>query len=179
MGHINREPGENDITASIYVVRVDGPEPRLVMHNHKLIKKFLQFGGHVEPDQNLWQAAVIELDQESGYTVDQLKVLQPAIRIKSMDGVVMHPIPLNPVTHPFPGIDHFHTDIAFAVMTDEPPRHEINEGESKEVVLLTADELRALPSEQIPDNVRTIGLFVLEEVIGGWEPVDASEFALQ
>ncbi len=48
MAHIHTQPGQHDHTASAYIFRVDFDEPKLVLHLHRKINKYLQFGGHIE-----------------------------------------------------------------------------------------------------------------------------------
>lgn len=52
MPHIHTEPGQHDHTASAYIVRLDEAEPALILHRHKILGQYLQFGGHVELDEN-------------------------------------------------------------------------------------------------------------------------------
>ena len=177
MPHINTGPGEHDTTASAYIVRLDAPEPALMLHRHKILDQYLQFGGHIERKENLWQTVAHELAEESGYTMPQLKVLQPQLRIASLSSVQLHPIPICLLTHPFEGIDHFHTDIAFAFTAEGPPGRSPVKGESEEITLFTAQELRQLPAADIPENVREIGLFLLEQCLDQWEAVNSQAWA--
>ena len=45
MAHIHTEPGQHDFTASAFIIRTDTPEPKLLLHRHKLVGKYLQIGG--------------------------------------------------------------------------------------------------------------------------------------
>lgn len=175
MPHLHTEAGQHDHTASAYVVRTDTPEPSLVLHMHKKLKQYLQFGGHIELHENPWDAVVHELAEESGYDVNQLKVLQPKLRVKKLSGVQLHPVPVSLLTHKFEGLDHYHTDIAFAFVAYGPPLNAVSEGESEKIDLFTAAELRALAGSEIPESVREIGLFILEEALNNWPPVNAWE----
>lgn len=67
MPHIHTEPGQHDLTVSAYIVRMDLPEPAIILHKHRKLNKWLQFGGHVEPHENPWQAVQREIREESGY----------------------------------------------------------------------------------------------------------------
>lgn len=137
----------------------------------------MQFGGHVELDETPWQAVTHELLEESGYSMDQVQILQPHHRIRELTGAVIHPQPVSYSTHPFgQGIDHFHTDTAYAVITDEAPQQQPEEGESAKTKLLTRDELVALSSHEIPENVREIALFIFDDCLKNWEAVPTSQF---
>lgn len=171
MGHIHTGPGEHDPTASAYIVRLDTDEPRLTLHTHKFLNILLQPGGHIELNETPWQAVLHEILEETGYEPKQLKLLQPKDRLKTLTGADLHPYPVAVLTHEFPGIDHFHTDTAWAFISHEPPNKEISENESPSLQFMTLDEIKAIPSGAIPENVREIGIFVLENCLTNWERV--------
>lgn len=177
MPHIHTEDGQHDFTASAFIVRLDTPEPALMLHKHKKLDQYLQFGGHVELHEHLWAALIHELREESGYDMSQLKVLQPAVRLEKLTGIALHPMPVCLVTLRFPGLNHYHTDIAFGFVTDQAPSGEIGAGESAIIKPFAAAELRALPSNQIPENVRETGLFVLDKACRDWQPVATDAWA--
>jgi len=179
MPHIHNGPGEHDPTASAYIVRLDTTEPTLVLHKHKKLGIWLQFGGHVETDENPWQAIAHELLEESGYDISQLKVLQPKHRIKHMTGVDMHPIPIAPFTHKFPGLDHYHSDIGFGFTTHQEPAYNPGENESTEIECFTLDQLQQLRDSEVPPNLIEIGRFLLTDGIEFWEQVPSSEWTLE
>ncbi|MDQ5885925.1 MAG: hypothetical protein QG628_322, partial [Patescibacteria group bacterium] len=114
MSHLHTQPGQHDVTVSAYIIRTDRPEPVLLLHMHKKLKKYLQFGGHVEHHEDPWKAITHEVLEESGYDMSQLVLLQPQIRLKKVTDTKLHPIPVTLLTHDFPGLDHYHSDIAFA-----------------------------------------------------------------
>lgn len=177
MAHIHTHPGQHDHTASAYIIRTDFDEPKIMLHLHRKIGKYLQFGGHVELHETPWQAVSHELREESGYDIDQLQILQPEARVKSLSDAVIHPQPASHSTHPFGnGIDHFHTDIAYALIANEPPRHAPEDGESTNIKLLTRSELATLGEDDTPDNVKQIGLFIFDHCLSNWEAVPATEF---
>ncbi len=177
MAHIHTQPGQHDHTASAYIIRTDFDEPKIMLHLHRKIGKYLQFGGHVELHETPWQAVAHELREESGYDIDQLRILQPEQRVKQLSDAVIHPQPAAHSTHPFGGgTDHFHTDIGYAVVATEPPRHLPEDGESTTIKLLTRSELAAMPESDLPDNVKQIGLFIFDYCLKHWESVPATEF---
>ena len=171
MAHIHTGPGEHDSTASAYIVRTDGIEPVLLLHMHKKLPQYLQFGGHVELHENPWDAITHEIAEESGYRIGQLQLLQPALRIRKLSNVLVHPVPVSFLTHEFEGLNHNHTDMAFAFTVAEDPADSIAEGESAIMKSFTVAELKALSQKDIPDNVREIGIFILEEILGQWESI--------
>lgn len=171
MPHIHTGPGQHDITASAYIIRLDGPEPRLMLHMHKKLHVLLQFGGHVELNETPWQAVTHEVGEESGYDMHQLTLLQPKLRIRNLSGTELHPQPVYIQTHKFPGLDHYHTDIGYVFTTYQEPRFAVEGEESREFVFLTLKELRESSDDTIIPNVRETGIFVLYECIKEWEPV--------
>lgn len=177
MPHIHTEPGQHDLTASAFIIRTDGDEPRAMLHKHRLLDMYLQFGGHVELHENPWQAITHELKEEAGYDLSQLKLLQPKERLQNSATSILHPYPAMLQTHPFGDMDHKHTDIGFAFVADQPPRHKPEKGESTEFLLLSATDLKKLKDEQIPKNVRLTFLFILDTCLPKWEQVLANDLA--
>lgn len=143
-----------------------------MLHMHKKLHKYLQFGGHVELHETPWQAVVHELAEESGYDIAQLQLLQPKLRITHLTGTDLQPYPVQINTHRFNDtLDHYHTDITYALVTSESPSGKVHDGESADIRLFTLKELRGIPAEDIKENVRQTGIFVLEECLKDWEVV--------
>lgn len=178
MSHIHTDPGQHDATICAYIVRLDLPEPALVLHMHRKLHKYLQFGGHIELHENPWQAITHEIAEESGYAMDQLKILQPEVRLESLKGAVLHPQPVTYQTHRFAAADHYHTDVSYAFVTRELPRSAVADGESAELRTFTLSELAALPDEDIPANVRQTSIYILTVVLANWHQVNTADFAL-
>lgn len=178
MPHIHNEEGEHDLTASAFIVRKDTDEPRVLLHMHKLLHVLLQPGGHVELTENPWQAVRHELIEETGYNIEQLKLLQPRERIKSMTGSILIPQPVTINTHNFdPDGHHKHTDIAFAFTAAGAPTRQPNKDESTDLRWLTAKELAEIDSSMIFENVREIYQYVLKTVLASWEEVSPEAFS--
>src|SRR5579872_3844219 len=148
MPHIHTKPGQHDQTISIYIVRLDGKEPRVMFHLHKKYQVYMQFGGHVELNENPWQALIRETREETGYDINQLEVLQPKTALTDLRGVVNHPIPISFNTHNVVDLDHYHIDSAFAFVTDQEPKHPLGPDESLAIRLFTKKQLEDLPPEQ-------------------------------
>lgn len=179
MAHIHTDHGQHDHTASGFIIRTDFDEPKLMMHMHKKLGVYLQFGGHVELDENPWQAVCHELLEESGYEVDQLEILQPKDRIKKLggDSVALHPVSVCHNTHAFDERrEHFHTDSAYAFVTSEEPKNATGEGESDLIRYVTRDELAKMGGGETYENIVTVGLFIFDTCLPKWERVQAGEF---
>ncbi len=177
MAHIHTKPGQYDHTASAFIIRTDTPEPMLLLHKHRVLGKYLQIGGHVELDETPWQAVAHELEEESGYKLSQLKILQPKDRIRSISDAVLHPYPACNNTHIF-SEGHFHTDLEYAFITDEEPTGKIQPGESTLTRLFTRAELARLSNDETYANIREVGEFIFDVCLKLWEPVDTSQFQL-
>lgn len=174
MPHIHTKPGEHDHTVSAYIVRIDGREPRLLFHRHKKFGVYMQFGGHIELLETPWQTLTHEIREESGYELDQLMLLQPETRIKHLDRSDVHPMPATYNTHKV-GDSHFHTDLAYAFVTTEEPRHLPKEGESNDLRLFNRGQVAALTEAECFQNVKDISLFILDEILNNWSQVPAAD----
>lgn len=177
MPHIHTAPGEHDQTVSAYIVRTDFDQPKIMMHLHKKLGMYMQFGGHIEVTENPWQAICHELLEESGYEMSQLQILQPKQRIKQLTRAQIHPQMIYQNTHAFNDSTHFHTDIGYAFVTDQPPSHVVAANESDKVLFLTRDELADFPSDKMYESVREPALFVLDTGLQHWERVDTADFS--
>jgi hypothetical protein len=177
MPHVHTKPGQHDATISGFIIRTDGDEPRILLHRHKLLRRYFQFGGHVELHEDPWQALTHELLEESGYDMDQLQVLQPRVRYTETNPrIVRHPLPFSSVTHPFADQDHYHSDTTYAFTAIEESRHPIGKDEADTLELLTAAQIRAIPDKDIYPEIRGMALFALETLLKEWEPVPAKTF---
>lgn len=178
MPHIHTGEGQHDLTASAYVFRVDGPTPRILMHWHKKLHCWMQFGGHVELHETPWATIAHELQEESGYELAQLQLLQPPHALHSFgDNSIVHPLPFVFGTHPFDGkMDHFHTNADYLFTTKQDPKHEVAEDESAKLRLFTREELLELPTEKTLQNVKTVALYAFD-LLEQWQPVNPMDYS--
>lgn len=177
MPHIHTNPGEHDHTVSAYIIRLDFDEPKIILHLHKKIGTYLNFGGHVEVDENPWQAIEHEILEESGYDMSQLQVLQPKNRIKKLPGNLMHPVPLTYGTHDLSSIaqsSHFHTDTSFVFVANGPPAHQVSTGESEDIIILSESEI--IGENNVGEFIKDVSRYIFKEVLPNWEKVDPKEF---
>lgn len=177
MSHIHTGPGEHDQTSSAFIIRVDTPQPQLLLHSHKIIRRLLQIGGHVELTENPWEAILREIPEETGYDLAQLLILQPRDRLLHLSRAKLHPVAVCQLTHSFNGNpNHKHTDTEYAFLANGLPAGQPRDGESIIFRWVTLAELEALPDEQIPINVREVGCFVLTACVQEWERVELSVY---
>lgn len=135
----------------------------------------MQFGGHIELDETPWQAVAHELREESGYDLAQVQLLQPHLRLESLTDSAVHPTPAIHSTH-LVANDHYHTDSAYVITTDQEPAATPNEGESNDIQLFTRSEIVALPREKILENVREGVLYMFDTILPNWESVTSDTF---
>lgn len=208
MPHIHVEPGQHDLTVSMFIVRTDGPEPIVLLHHHRKLGVWMQTGGHVELDETPWQTVSHELREETGYDLAQLAVLQPPLRLGPLPDNVVHPEPVCLRTVPVfdryapstpalastyeqtrlrsaclgvpkgAPVGHRHIDLGFAFVAAEPPAHPVAAGESAEIAWLTRGQVVDLPADQTYEDVRQIHLYILDRLLGVWQPVPATSFSL-
>lgn len=124
-------------TASCYIV--DG-EGRLLLHHHRRLDRWLQMGGHVEPDEVPDAAALREGREESG-----LRDLTLAAR-----GIFDLDIHAIPAARGEPGHDHF--DVRYLARTVSPDSITMDGTESNELAWVTID--RAVELMPHPESHR-------------------------
>lgn len=125
------------ITGSSLLINADGD--RVLMNHHKSLKKWLNFGGHADGDEDSLAVAIRETMEESGIT--SFKPLTA-----DFIGIDIHPIPENP--HKGEPA-HFHYDVRYVMqMTGE--QHPVISDESTRLQWMTFDEALALVCDNTP-----------------------------
>lgn len=76
MAHINKKI---DLTVAAFIVY----QGKILLVDHKALKKWLPIGGHVELDEDPEQALFREIEEESGLTQNEIKVLGEKPDVKS------------------------------------------------------------------------------------------------
>ena len=177
MPHIHTESGQFDQTVSMLIIRTDGTEAKVLLHRHLTLGKYMQFGGHIELDENPWQTIIHELKEEVGYEISQLKILQPKNPLKTLRGGLIHPIPFGYNSFKVSSEqNHFHTDAIFAFTTDEEPKFSIGEGESKDIRLFSKMDLEE-DNKELISGIRDLAVYALDVLLKSWPPVDTGDYA--
>lgn len=153
MPHIHIQPDQHDMTVSAYIIMREGEEWKCLVHMHRKFEKLLQIGGHIELDETPWQSMAHEIEEESGFKLAELDVLQFNNRPLKTSGNINHPTPISLNTH-YVGDDHYHSDLMFGFIASSRPRQLVSEGE--------ADDLRWLTLEQL--QVAAVGGSALTDV---------------
>ena len=177
MPHIHTEPGQHDHTVTAFIVRDDMDEPRLLLHMHRKLNRLLPPGGHIELDETPWAALSHEVNEEAGYVIDELEILQPKLRLSAVSGIVVHPRPILHNTHDFSDT-HFHTDLDYLLIAHQAPLNQPQAGESTDLRWLTLGEIRALSPEDTYDNIREIAEYIFTKLLDSpeYERIPASQF---
>jgi 8-oxo-dGTP pyrophosphatase MutT (NUDIX family) len=117
-------------TGSAFVVNADGS--RMLLHHHRKLDRWLQFGGHCDGDENVLRVAQREALEECGIA----DLIVASARPFDLD---IHEIPAH--RHE-PA--HWHYDIRYMLIAPEGAAHRTS-SESKELRWFTADEMTQLP----------------------------------
>lgn len=178
MPHIHEAPNQHDMTISAYIVRTDQPQPLCLVHMHRKMGNLMQIGGHIELTETPWQTVAHEVYEESGYTMQELQVVQHAADRVVEVGCVNHPTPFNMNTHSV-GNGHFHSDLSYGFVAAAPPQNSAAEGESADLRWLTIDELddAVQAGEALPDATE-IYRYLLKH-LGSYTLVAASAYSIE
>ncbi|MEI8234434.1 MAG: NUDIX hydrolase [Verrucomicrobiota bacterium] len=117
-------------TGSALVLSADGQ--RALLHHHRKLNRWMQFGGHCEGDADILRVAQREALEESG--IEGLHPLQA-----TPFDLDIHEIPARPGEPA-----HFHYDVRFLLAAPAGARHACSE-ESLELRWFTPQEALALP----------------------------------
>lgn len=180
MPHIHTAPNQHDTTVTAFIVRIDEDEPKLLLHMHRKFGILMPPGGHIELDETPWAAMSHELEEESGYVLSELDLLQPKVRLEAASRIVIHPQPFLSNTHAVSD-EHFHTDLDYLLIAHDAPSRLPHEGESNDLRWLSASEIAALPDDLILMNIREICAFIFDELLNSpdHERVPATNFSLE
>ena len=117
-------------TGSALVVNADGS--RALLHHHRKLDRWLQFGGHCDGDEDILRVAQREALEESGIA----GLIVASARPFDLD---IHQIPARK-DEPA----HWHYDVRYVLIAPEAAVHAAS-SESKEVRWFTADAMEQLP----------------------------------
>lgn len=120
-------------TGSAFVVSADGA--RTLLHHHRKLDRWLQFGGHCDGDENVLRVAQREALEESGIR----GLIVASARPFDLD---IHEIPARPQEPA-----HFHYDVRYVLLAPEDATFTTS-AESHELRWFTAEETQALSLDE-------------------------------
>jgi len=120
------------VTASCWILSHD--KERCLLTLHRKLGRWLQLGGHVDGEPEIWRAALLEAQEESG-----------------MQRFALDPKPLDLDIHEIPGRPeepaHLHYDVRFLLIAEAGQGLEISE-ESEDLRWFPLDEVPLLTNEE-------------------------------
>lgn len=119
---------EGHLTASVLLV--DHKRERVLLHHHRKLQRWLQFGGHCDGDANLRGVAFRELVEESG--------IQPAWLSEEPVDLDIHKIPARPGEP-----EHDHLDVRYLAVAPPGATPSLSD-ESYELRWFTVEEAAGL-----------------------------------
>lgn len=144
------QKGEKHFTASVWILSRAKPK-KMLLHFHKKLQRWLQFGGHIEKFENPAEAVVRETLEETGLNID---FLFEEIRRINEDGTFL-PVPKFLMEQNIPAYgdepQHFHEDFQFVVEVDE--FEPVSEHADGKIGWFTKEEILNLP---IHDDTRVV-----------------------
>ncbi len=136
--------GEKQYTASVWILSSSTPKKMLLIH-HKKLGKWQQPGGHIERFENPVEAAVREVQEETGLNIN---FLLKEINYIDEDASFL-PVPKFVMEQMIPSHKdqpkHFHIDINYVVEVDEQ-KFVFNKDETHDIGWFTKAEIANLPT---------------------------------
>jgi len=147
-----------DFTVSAFILHPS--EPKLCLHYHRKLRKWLQPGGHIELDEDPLQALEHELAEETGLDLKDCKIIEPYSQ-PIVRGQKTLPLPAHLNVHNF-NDSHKHIDLQYVIKSNTEIFNPL-EGESPIVKWFTIDQIADLhKSGEIFDGTLDISNWVFE-----------------
>jgi len=136
--------GEKQYTASVWVLSKSNPRKMLLIH-HKKLGKWQQPGGHIEQFENPIEAAVREVREETGLSIN---FLLNEIEYVDEDASFL-PVPRFIMEQMIPAHadqpKHYHIDLNYVVEVEDQ-KFELNEIETHNIGWFSKEEISKLPT---------------------------------
>ena len=142
---LNKNCEVGHITASAIVL--DANSGRVLLHFHKSLNRWLQFGGHPEYETDPAQVALREAIEESG--LPDLRFFAADMRPADIDVHTIPPVGNRP--------EHLHLDFRYVLATSQPQSLRAGTGESDQFMWLEPEKLVELGVQVDPALARLIG----------------------
>lgn len=177
MPHIHTEPNQHDMTVSAYILLREDDTWKCLVHMHKKIGRLMQIGGHIDLNETPWQAMAHELEEESGFRLSELELLQPFGDAVRLWGGLVHPLPFTMNTHGA-GNHHYHSDTCYGFIAERRPTHDFASGESDDVRWMSITELqKQAETGEVLEDVATLYAWLIAH-LDQLHTVDPASFSL-
>jgi len=142
---ISRKNFIGHLTVSAIVL--DNSLSKLLLVGHKLLKKYIQPGGHIsKSDKTFWQSAYRELEEETGISDVFFLPVDDKMEDVPFD-IDIHKIPKNKNKNE---PEHFHIDFRYLFIKDNnSDKIEINKEEINDVVWLMIERFSQIDQEKL------------------------------
>ncbi len=144
---INKNCEIGHITGSALVI--DSFNKKVLLHKHKKLGIWLQFGGHFDYELNPLEVAIRESKEESG--LDDLKAVSYLSNIN-----IPIDIEMQKIKEKFPKPGHFHADFRYLLNTNSPENVKALDGESDDFWWLSVEEALLQPDTLISKPVKRL-----------------------
>lgn len=145
---LTRQCVEGHLTASCLLF--DTERARVLLHHHRKLGLWLQFGGHCDGEGDLSAVALRETREESG--IDPVWISPTAVDFD------VHEIPARGASGGRPAEPaHLHLDVRFVAVAGQGARPEISD-ESLDLGWFTPEEARALGLDASLERLLDVGL---------------------
>ncbi len=139
----NISEGEKHFCASVWIITDSSPK-KILLVLHKKLGRWLQPGGHIESFENPVEAAIREVEEETGINISSLA---KQIEVIDSDGSFL-PVPEFIMEQTIPQYNgqpqHFHLDIQYVVRIPEQ-KITHSAAESHDIGWFTKEEAEKLP----------------------------------
>ena len=132
-----------DFTTSAFVLHPT--EKKLLLLKHRKIGKWLQPGGHIELDENPWEALKHELLEETGLALNKCELLLQTSQPNARGSEVL-PLPFHINQHPF-NEKHQHIDLCYLLRANTQTLTEKPDG-ADAIKWLSRTEIKKLNTDQ-------------------------------
>lgn len=126
------------ITGSALVVNPETQQ--ILLHRHKKLKRWLQFGGHADGKRNIAQVALKEAQEESGLT--DLEFYSNQDQVPQLIDVEIQTIPENEQE-----AEHLHLDFRYLLLTNSSELPTPAEEESQDLTFFNFEQIESIKEE--------------------------------
>ncbi len=127
---------EGHLTASALVI--NSQTKMVLLHNHRKLNMWLQFGGHADGDNDMAFVALKEAREETGLSDLKFLIKDEQTEILPID-IDLQTIPEMEETP-----EHFHLDFRFILLTNATEIPKPNEEESQDLKFFSFQEIEAM-----------------------------------